>query len=93
MLSVDWDPAVLLEGGVEAGVSSSWAIACCLYCDNDDDSNATPINSVLILGYHNLNNTQTTQMDAMDTSLFDKEMKYLHDTSVKVMTMSDLGYD
>jgi len=25
--------------------------------------------------------------------LFDKEMKYLHDTSVKVITMSDLGYD
>jgi hypothetical protein len=58
-----------------------------------NSNNAKPINSVLILGYHNLNNTQTTQRDAMDTSLFDKEMKYLHDNSIKVITMSDLGYD
>jgi hypothetical protein len=29
----------------------------------------------------------------MDTSLFDKEMKYLHDNSIKVITMSDLGCD
>ena len=59
----------------------------------NSNNNAALINSVLILGYHNLNNTQTTQRDAMDTSLFDKEMKYLHDNSVKVITMSDLGYD
>jgi hypothetical protein len=25
--------------------------------------------------------------------LFDKEMKYLHDNNVRVITMSDLGYD
>jgi peptidoglycan/xylan/chitin deacetylase (PgdA/CDA1 family) len=59
----------------------------------NSNNSAAPINSVLILGYHNINNTQTTQRDAMDTSLFDKEMKYLHDNSVKVITMSDLGYD
>jgi hypothetical protein len=58
-----------------------------------NSNNAKPINSVLILGYHNLNNTQTTQRDAMDTSLFDKEMKYLHDNGIRVITMSDLGYD
>jgi hypothetical protein len=59
----------------------------------NSNSGATPINSILILGYHNLNNTQTTQRDAMDTSLFDKEMRYFHDNGVKVITMSDLGYD
>jgi peptidoglycan/xylan/chitin deacetylase (PgdA/CDA1 family) len=58
-----------------------------------NSNNAEPINSVLILGYHNLNNTQTTQRDAMDATLFDKEMKYLHDNGVRVITMSDLGYD
>jgi hypothetical protein len=25
--------------------------------------------------------------------LFDKEMKYLHDNNVRVITMSDLGYN
>ena len=58
-----------------------------------NSDNAKPINSVLILGYHNLNNTQTTQRDAMDAALFDKEMKYLHDNGIRVITMSDLGYD
>jgi peptidoglycan/xylan/chitin deacetylase (PgdA/CDA1 family) len=58
-----------------------------------NSNNAKPINSVLILGYHNLNNTQTTQRDAMDAALFDKEMKYLHDNGIRVITMSDLGYD
>ncbi|MFL6442096.1 MAG: hypothetical protein ACJ702_09080, partial [Nitrososphaeraceae archaeon] len=55
--------------------------------------NAKPINSVLILGYHNLNDIQTTQRDAMDAALFDKEMKYLHDNGIRVITMSDLRYD
>jgi len=59
---------------------------------NSNDT-AKPINSVLILGYHNINNTQTTQRDAMDAALFDKEMKYLHDNGIRVITMSDLGYD
>jgi peptidoglycan/xylan/chitin deacetylase (PgdA/CDA1 family) len=60
---------------------------------NSNNNNATPINSVLILGYHNINNTQTTQRDAMDAALFNKEMKYLHDNGIRVITMSDLGYD
>ena|SRR5690349_9757453 len=60
---------------------------------NSNSNNAKPINSVLILGYHNINNTQTTQKDAMDTSLFDREMKYLHDNGIRVITMSDLGFD
>jgi hypothetical protein len=52
-----------------------------------------PINSVLILGYHNIDNNQTASKDTTDIALFDKEMKYLHNNSVKVITMSDLGYD
>jgi hypothetical protein len=31
--------------------------------------------------------------DIMNISLFDKEMKYLHDNGVRVITISDLGYD
>ncbi|MFL6329095.1 MAG: polysaccharide deacetylase family protein [Nitrososphaeraceae archaeon] len=58
-----------------------------------NSDNAKPINSVLILGYHNLNDIQTTQRDAMDAALFDKEMKYLHDNGIRVITMSDLRYD
>jgi peptidoglycan/xylan/chitin deacetylase (PgdA/CDA1 family) len=58
-----------------------------------NSDNAKPINSVLILGYHNLNDIQTKQRDAMDAALFDKEMKYLHDNGIRVITMSDLGYD
>ena len=60
---------------------------------NSNDDTAKPINSVLILGYHNINNTQTTQRDAMDAGLLDKEMKYLHDNGIRVITMSDVGYD
>ena len=59
----------------------------------NSNNTAKPINSVLILGYHNLNDIQTMQRDAMDASLFDKEMKYLHDNGIRVITMSDLGYD
>jgi peptidoglycan/xylan/chitin deacetylase (PgdA/CDA1 family) len=58
-----------------------------------NSNSATPINSVLILGYHNIDDNQTTSKDTMDIALFDKEMKYLHDNGFKVITMSDLGYD
>ena len=60
---------------------------------NSNDDTAKPINSVLILGYHNINNTKTTERDAMDAALLDKEMKYLHDNGIRVITMSDVGYD
>jgi peptidoglycan/xylan/chitin deacetylase (PgdA/CDA1 family) len=60
--------------------------------NSNDNTNAKP-NSVLILGYHNINNTRTAQKDAMDAALFDREMKYLHDNDVRVITMSDLAYD
>ena len=58
-----------------------------------NSNSAKPINSVLILGYHNIDNNQTTSKDTMDIALFEKEMKYLYDNGVRVMTMSDLGYD
>jgi hypothetical protein len=61
--------------------------------NSNSNSNAMPINSVLILGYDNIDNNQTTQRDVMDIALFDKEMKYLHDNGVKVITLSNLGYD
>ncbi len=55
---------------------------------------ATPINSVLVLGYHDIdNNNRTISKDSTDVTLFDKEMKYLHDDNVRVITMSDLEYD
>jgi peptidoglycan/xylan/chitin deacetylase (PgdA/CDA1 family) len=55
---------------------------------------ATPINSVLVLGYHDIdNNNQTISKDSTDVALFDKEMKYLHDNGIRVITMSDLRYD
>ena len=55
---------------------------------------ATPINSVLVLGYHDIdNNNQTISKDSTDVTLFDKEMKYLHDNGIRVITMSDVRYD
>jgi Polysaccharide deacetylase len=60
---------------------------------NNSNNNTPTINSVLILGYHNIDNNQTASKDTIDIALFNKEMKYLHDNGVKVITMSDLGYD
>src|ERR687883_2132277 len=49
------------------------------------------INAVPIIGYHDIDNNKT--ITSTDVSLFDTEMKYLHDNGFKVLTMSDLGYD
>jgi peptidoglycan/xylan/chitin deacetylase (PgdA/CDA1 family) len=59
------------------------------------NNGTTSIPSVLILGYHGIddNTNQTTSKDTTHIALFDKEMKYLHDNGFKVITMSDLGYD
>ena len=60
----------------------------------NSNNNATPINSILILGYHDIdNNNQTISKDSIDITLFDKKMKYLYDNNVRIITMSDLGYD
>jgi peptidoglycan/xylan/chitin deacetylase (PgdA/CDA1 family) len=49
------------------------------------------IDAVPIIGYHDIDNNRT--ITSTDVSLFDSEMKYLHDNGFKVLTMSDLGYD
>jgi hypothetical protein len=49
------------------------------------------INAVPIIGYHDIDNNKT--ITSTDVSLFDTEMKYLHDNGFKVITMADLGYD
>jgi peptidoglycan/xylan/chitin deacetylase (PgdA/CDA1 family) len=64
--------------------------------NNNNNNNIMSLNSVLILGYHDIdnnNNNQTISKDSTSVALFDKEMKYLHDNNVRVITMSDLGYD
>jgi hypothetical protein len=38
-----------------------------------------------------IDNTKTP--DSTDVTLFDREMKYLHDNAFKVLTVNDLGYD
>jgi peptidoglycan/xylan/chitin deacetylase (PgdA/CDA1 family) len=49
------------------------------------------INAVPIIGYHDIDNNKT--ITSTDVTLFDAEMKYLHDNGFKVLTMADLGYD
>ena len=41
--------------------------------------------------YHSIDNNKTR--DSTDITLFDREMKYLHDNGFKVLTVNDLGYD
>jgi hypothetical protein len=50
-----------------------------------------PILAVPIVAYHMIDNTKTP--DSTDVTLFDREMKYLHDNAFKVLTVNDLGYD
>jgi hypothetical protein len=49
------------------------------------------INAIPIIGYHDIDNNKT--ITSTGVSLFDAEMKYLHDNDFRVLTMSDLGYD
>ena len=49
------------------------------------------INAIPIIGYHNIEDDKA--ITSTDISLFDAEMKYLHDNGFKVLTMADLGYD
>jgi hypothetical protein len=44
-----------------------------------------------IIGYHDIDKNKTSS--STDVSLFYAEMKYLHDSGFKVLTMADLGYD
>jgi hypothetical protein len=49
------------------------------------------INAVPIVSYHSIDNNKT--ITSTDINLFPDEMKYLHDNGLRVITMSDLGYD
>jgi hypothetical protein len=49
------------------------------------------INAIPIIGYHNIEDDKA--ITSTDVSLFDAEMKYLHDNGFKILTMSDFGYD
>ncbi|HET7390105.1 MAG TPA: hypothetical protein VFJ51_04715, partial [Nitrososphaeraceae archaeon] len=50
-----------------------------------------PILAVPIVAYHMIDNTKAPY--STDVTLFDQEMKYLHDNGFKVLTVNDLGYD
>ncbi len=50
-----------------------------------------PILAIPIVAYHRIDNSKT--LDSTDVTLFDREMKYLHDNSFKVLPVNDLGYD
>jgi hypothetical protein len=47
--------------------------------------------AVPIIGYHNIDNNKTR--DSTDVSLFAREMKYIYDNGLRVLTVNDLGYD
>ena len=56
------------------------------------------INAIPVIVYHNLTNSiqdYTLPIHASSTTvdLFAREMKYLHDSGFKVLTMNQLGYD
>jgi hypothetical protein len=50
-----------------------------------------PMLAVPIVAYHMIDNKKTPY--STDVTLFDREMKYLHDNDFKVLTVNDLGYD
>ena len=47
-----------------------------------------PILAIPIVAYHRIDNNKTP--DSTDVTLFDREMKYLHDNAFKVLTVNDL---
>jgi peptidoglycan/xylan/chitin deacetylase (PgdA/CDA1 family) len=49
------------------------------------------INAIPIIGYHNIEDDR--DITSTGVSLFNAEMKYLHDNGFKILTMADLGYD
>ena len=46
-----------------------------------------PVLAVPIVAYHRIDNSKTP--DSTDITLFDREMKYLHDNGFKVLTVND----
>ena len=54
------------------------------------------INAIPIITYHDITYQDTDYVTGpynTNADLFDKEMKYLHDNNIKVITMSNLAYD
>jgi peptidoglycan/xylan/chitin deacetylase (PgdA/CDA1 family) len=51
------------------------------------------ISAIPILAYHNIENRYGETLGTTDLSLFDAEMKYLHDSGFRVITISDLAYN
>ena len=51
------------------------------------------INAIPIIAYHNIENRYGETLGTTDLSLFDAEMKYLHDSGFRVITFSDLAYN
>jgi hypothetical protein len=54
------------------------------------------INAIPIISYHNLTNNMqdyNNMATTLTVSLFDKEMKYLHDNGFKVLLLNQLRYD
>ncbi len=56
---------------------------------NDNDNGV--INAIPLIAYHSIDNNRVKS--STDTSLFEAEIKYLHDNGFKVITMNDLAYD
>jgi CHASE2 domain-containing sensor protein len=50
--------------------------------------------AIPIIGYHSIdNNNNNKSKDSTPTTLFEQEMKYLHDNNFKTITMNDLLYN
>jgi hypothetical protein len=49
------------------------------------------IDAIPIIAYHDIDEERA--VDSTDTSLFEKEMKYLHDNGFKVIQMSNIWYN
>ena len=49
------------------------------------------IDAIPIIAYHDISDNKA--IDSTDISLFDHEMKYLHDNAFKVIPLSDIGYN
>jgi len=58
--------------------------------DYNNNTDGT-INAIPLIAYHNIANNMARS--STNIELFRTEMKYLHDTGFKVITMRDLGYD
>ena len=60
--------------------------------NNQNDYNKDgKINAIPIIGYHNIEDDSA--ITSTGVSLFNAEMKYLHDNGFKVLTMADFAYD